>query len=244
MSNDIRIVLVDEHEIPRQGLRLMLELEKGMKVVGEYADAEEALSKIEKLSPDVVLMDTKISGVKAIEVARRLKEKQPDCKIIVLNLYEEGIAEGIEAAADHYLLKDAKWAELTRAIRQVYQSKRSLEELGLVKEVDLIIPPAADTDQVLGFIDQLEKTLDASIQQTIGSRDLGTAITILLKPAPLADLIEKLWEMPYVDKVEDPSAKGGFPSFRNKLTTPVGSTKTNPQKRLLITLNDHADPEC
>ena len=244
MSKYITIFLVDEREIVRQGLRLMLESENGMKVVGEYADAEEALSRIEKLAPDVVLMDTRISGVKATEAVRRLKEKQPDCKIIILNLYEDGTAEDIEAVADRYLLKDTKSAELTRAIKQVYQNKRSLEELGLVKEVDLIIPPAADTDQVLGFIDQVEKTLDASIQQTIGSRDLGTAITILLKPAPLADLMDKLWGMPYVDKVEDPSAKGGFSSFVNKLATPVGSTKTSPRKRLLITLNGHADPEC
>ena len=244
MSKDIRIVLVDDCEIVRQGLRHMLELEGGMKVVGDYADNGEALSHVGMLSADVVLMDIKMPGVDAIEAARRLKEKQPDCKIIILNLYEECIAEGIEAVADRYLPKDAKLAELTRAIRQVYQSKRSLEELGFVKEVDLVIPPAADTDQLLGFIGQVEKALDASIQQTVGSRDLGTAITILLKPTPLADLMDRLWGIPDVDKVEDPSARGGFSSFLNMLTTPVGSTKTSPRKRILITLNGHAHPEC
>jgi len=243
MGKDIRIALVDDCEIVRQGLRGMLESERGMKVVGEYADDEEALSKIEKVFPDIVLRSMKTPGTDSIEASQRLKEEHPDVKIIMLNLDGECIAEGIEAVADRYFARDAKWAELTRAIKQLYQSKRSLEELGFIKEVDLVIPPAADTEQVLGFIGQIEKTLDVSIQQTAGSRDLGTVITILLKPTPLADLLDKLWGMPYVGQVEDPLLRAGSSSFVNKLTTPIGSAKTETRKKIVIALNGHADPE-
>ncbi len=123
MSKDIRILLVDDHEIVRHGLRRMLELEEDMKVVGDCGDADEAFCQAEMLSPDIVLMDIKMPEKDGIETTRLLKEKQPACEIIMLTMYDEYLAQAIEAGAVGYLLKDVKRDELLRAIRGVYHGR-------------------------------------------------------------------------------------------------------------------------
>jgi len=122
----IRILLVDDHQVVREGLRHMLELEADMKVVGEANDAREALTKVESLSPEVILMDIKMPGVSGIELTRQLKEKQPSCNIIMLTLYDEYLTEAIEAGAVGYLLKDVKREELVRAVRAVHEGRSPL----------------------------------------------------------------------------------------------------------------------
>jgi DNA-binding NarL/FixJ family response regulator len=237
MKKDIKILLVDDHELVRRGLRRMLEAEEDIEVVGDCGDAEEAYSQVDTLSPDVVLMDVKMPGVNGVEATRVLKERKPTCKIIMLTLYEEYLAESIEAGADGYLLKDAKCAELTQAIRQVYQSKSPLEEHGgLVEEVDLVVPPPAETAQVLKFISRVEKVLGANIRQTIGSQGWGTNITVIVQPAPLAILLHKLKSIPNVEKAEEegeqPPPKGGL--LRRFRIQPKPSP--SPRKRILINL--------
>jgi len=119
----IRILVVDDHQVVREGLRHMLELEADIEVVGEAGDAKEALTQVEALFPEIVLMDIKMPGVDGIELTRQLKEKQPSCNIIMLTLYDEYLAEAIEAGAVGYLLKDIKREELVRAIRAVHQGR-------------------------------------------------------------------------------------------------------------------------
>jgi len=122
----IRILLVDDHQVVREGLRHMLELEADMEVVGEASDAKEALTQVELLSPEVILMDIKMPEVDGIELTRQLKEKQPSCNIIMLTLYDEYLTKAIEAGAVGYLLKDVKREELVRAIRAVHQGRSPL----------------------------------------------------------------------------------------------------------------------
>ncbi|GAH42188.1 unnamed protein product, partial [marine sediment metagenome] len=112
MEKAIRILLVDDHEVVREGLQRMLEREEDMEVVGQSADAEEALLQLEVFSPNIVLMDVKMPGMDGIELTRQLKEKQPSCNVIMLTLYDEHLAEAMEAGAKGYLTKDIKRAEL------------------------------------------------------------------------------------------------------------------------------------
>jgi len=129
----IRILLVDDHQVVREGLRRMLELEEDMEVVGEAADAKEALTQAELLSPEVILMDIKMPGVDGIELTRQLKQKQSACNVIMLTLYDEYLTQAIEAGAVGYLLKDIKREELIRAIRAVHQGRAPLD-LSLTQE--------------------------------------------------------------------------------------------------------------
>jgi len=144
----IRIVLVDDHQVVREGLRHMLELEADMEVVGEAADAKEALTQVESLSPEVILMDIKMPGEDGIELTRQLKEKQPACNVIMLTLYDEYLAQAIEAGAVGYLLKDIKREELVRAIRAVHQGRSPLN-LSLSRDrLAELAPPAVSQQRV------------------------------------------------------------------------------------------------
>ena len=235
MKKDIRVLLVDDHEIIRRGLRRVLELEKDIRVVGDCANAEEAFSQVEKLSPDIILMDIKMPETNGVAATRRLKEKQPACKIIMLTLYDEYIAESIEAGADGYLLKDIKYAELTQAIKQVYEGKQLLQEPGsLVEEADLVIPPPADIAQLKSFVQQVEKTLGVSIRQTIGSQE-GTAIGIILKPTPLNIVLHDLRSIPSVEKAEDEYQLPAGGGFLDKIGAQL-RPRTSPVRRILVTL--------
>lgn len=122
----IRILLVDDHQVVREGLRHMLELEADLKVVGEAADAREAMMQAESLSPNVVLMDIKMPGGDGIELTKEVKQKCPSCNIIMLTLYDEYLPQAIEAGAVGYLLKDIKREELIRAVRAAYQGRSPL----------------------------------------------------------------------------------------------------------------------
>ncbi len=122
----IRILLVDDHQVVREGLRRMLELEADLRVVGEVADAEKVLTQVELLSPEVILMDIKMPRVDGIELTRQLKQKQPSCNVIMLTLYDEYLTQAIEAGAVGYLLKDIKRDELIRAIRAVHEGRSPL----------------------------------------------------------------------------------------------------------------------
>ncbi len=119
----IRILLVDDHGVVRDGLGRMLELDEDMKVVGEASNAEEALAMVELIMPSVILMDIKMPGIDGIELTRQIKEKIPSCNIIIFTLHGDYLTQAIEAGASGYLLKDIRRAELSQAIRQVCQGQ-------------------------------------------------------------------------------------------------------------------------
>ena len=118
----IRVLVVDDHQVVREGLRRMLELEKGIQVVGEAKSGEEAITKAVSLAPDVITMDLKMPGMDGIIATREIKQKMPDVNILVLTLYaEEFVKQAVEAGVSGYLLKDSECEQITKAIHQVYE---------------------------------------------------------------------------------------------------------------------------
>lgn len=122
----IRILLVDDHQVVREGLRRMLELETDFKVIGEASDAESALTQADSLSPEIILMDIKMNDIDGIELTRQITQRQPSSNIIMLTLYDEYLPQAIAAGAKGYLLKDIRREELVRAIRAVKQGRSPL----------------------------------------------------------------------------------------------------------------------
>ncbi len=115
----IRVLLVDDHQVVREGLKRMLEPDKDIKVVGEAVNGEDAITQAELLSPDVILMDIKMPDMDGITATRQLSQKMPDVKVIMLTLYEY-VTEAIEAGASGYILKDASRERLIQAIHDAY----------------------------------------------------------------------------------------------------------------------------
>jgi len=117
----IRVLLADDHAVLRDGLRLLLERELDIEVVGEAGDGEEATKKAVELVPDVVVLDIGMPIMSGIEAARLIKEKKPKIGILVLTVYDddEYVFKLLKAGASGYLLKKVAGAELASAIRAV-----------------------------------------------------------------------------------------------------------------------------
>ncbi|MFC1984069.1 response regulator [Chloroflexota bacterium] len=170
----IRILIVDDHQVVREGLCRMLELEADMKVVGEASDAKEALTQSELLSPEVILLDIKMPGVDGIELTQQLKGKQPSCNIIMLTLYDEYLAEAIEAGAVGYLLKDVKREELVRAIRAVHQGRSPLN-LSLSRDqlAELAAPPES---KQRAYLSERELTILRMIADGVTTKEMANQL--------------------------------------------------------------------
>lgn len=119
--NIIRLMLVDDHEVVRVGLKTFLDTQAGMQVVAEASDGEEAIRKISELPVDVVVMDITMAGMDGLEATRRLRAVYPECKILALTVHEDKqyFFEMLAAGASGYLTKIAAAEELVTAIRVV-----------------------------------------------------------------------------------------------------------------------------
>jgi len=117
----IRIVVVDDHALIRQGVILYLLREPDLEVVGEAADAQTALQTITSCQPDVVLMDIRLGSETSLDLTRHLKSTWPSLRVLVVTAHSDDAFVGsmLDAGADGYLLKDVAMEELTRAIRAV-----------------------------------------------------------------------------------------------------------------------------
>lgn len=121
MTEMIRLLLVDDQRLMRDGLRILLELESDFEVIGEAEDGAQALESYQQFSPDVVLMDIRMPVMDGVEATRRLRESDPNSKVIILTTFDDNeyIFEGLRAGALGYLLKDVSGDELADAIRKV-----------------------------------------------------------------------------------------------------------------------------
>ena len=117
----IHLLLVDDQRLMRDGLRILLELEPDLEVVGEADNGAEALEAYRQLAPDVVLMDIRMPVMDGVEATRRLRAEHPEAKIIILTTFDDNeyVFEGLRAGALGYLLKDVSGEELAAAIRVV-----------------------------------------------------------------------------------------------------------------------------
>ena len=115
----IRVLLVDDHAVVREGLRTFLELQDGIEVAGEAGDGAEGVAAARRLQPDVVLMDLVMPRLDGVGAMRELRRSVPDARVIVLTSFtdEEKLLPALQAGAAGYLLKNAEPAEIARAVR-------------------------------------------------------------------------------------------------------------------------------
>jgi DNA-binding NarL/FixJ family response regulator len=117
----IRLLLVDDQQLIRQGIRVLLEIEADIQVVGEAANGREAIRQVEALHPDVVLMDVRMPEMDGVDATVELRARYPNVGVIILTTFEddETVFEGLKAGARGYLLKDISSEEMAQAIRRV-----------------------------------------------------------------------------------------------------------------------------
>lgn len=120
---ETRVVLIDDHEILRAGLRQEL-ASAGMNVVGEAADGDEAFAVVEREQPDVAIIDVMLPGRDGIAVAKQVRERLPGCRILMLSAFGTHASEAFAAGANGYALKDQAPSSLVDAVRAVMRGER------------------------------------------------------------------------------------------------------------------------
>lgn len=229
MEKKIRILLVDDHQVVLDGLQTMLDYQPDFCVVGKSKTAREALSNIDELKPDIVLMDIKMPGVDGIELARQVLDLHPDCKIIMLTLYDEYLADALAAGTRGYLLKDIKAQELSDAIKRVYagqivisESIRKLDRMNVISddilvdcdisgdqvdELQLVLSPPVEANQLLKLAGHTEETLRSRVLQMVGAWQEGTIMTVILNSKTgFTKVLEDLRGIPEISSIAESPA--------------------------------------
>ena len=144
MADAIRILLVDDHAVVREGLRNFLALQDGLEIVGEASDGAEAIDQAQRLAPDVILMDLVMPGLDGIGAMRQLRVRSPGSRVIVLTsfLEDERVLPAIQAGAAGYLLKNVAPAELARAIRAAHAGEAIIDPTAAARLVHAIADDA------------------------------------------------------------------------------------------------------
>jgi len=134
----IRILLIDDHTLFRQGIRTLLSAEPDMEVAGEAANAADAVVLAEQVHPDIVLMDIGMAGLSSFEATRLIRKDHPETRVIFLSMYddEDYLAECMEMGASGYILKESPSDQLLTAVREVSRGGSYLSPRLLTRLVD------------------------------------------------------------------------------------------------------------
>jgi len=124
----IKIVLADDHQVVRKGLKVLLSAEPDFNVVGEAGDGLETVKLCEQIQPDILVLDLMMPGINGLEVTRQLNKRLPETGIVILSMHsnEAYVLEALRSGAKAYILKESSPEELVHAIHEVYSGRRYL----------------------------------------------------------------------------------------------------------------------
>lgn len=147
MPDPIRVLIVDDHAVVREGLRTFLELQEGIEVAGEASDGHDAIRAAERLRPDVVLMDLVMPNLDGVGAMRELRQRVPAARVIVLTSFldDERLLPAVRAGAAGYLLKNVQPQELARAIRTAAAGEALLDPAVAARLVEALEEDGRDT---------------------------------------------------------------------------------------------------
>ena len=176
MSAPTRVLLVDDHAIVREGLRALLDQSESLRIVGEAADATEALELTRRLRPDVVLMDLKMPGLPAADAIRTIRAQYPATQVLVLTSYAEHrqVEEVLRAGALGYVLKNIAAADLVRAIATVAGGEVWLQAEAQSSLVHRMRRPADLSP--LALLTDRERSVLRLLAKGMSNRDIGRAL--------------------------------------------------------------------
>lgn len=184
MSDPIRILLVDDQRLMREGLRILLELEPDLQIAGEATDGQSALEAYAELEPDVVLMDVRMPGMDGVEATWRLHERWSDARVIILTTFDddEYVFEGLRAGARGYLLKDVSGQDLAEAVRTVAAGGALIEPSvarKVVAEFARVVPPVRPPDAGLAEpLSEREVEILRLVAQGLSNREIADRLSL------------------------------------------------------------------
>jgi two-component system response regulator DevR len=193
----LRILLVDDHEVVRVGVRALIERQPGMEVVGEASTVREAVTQAEQLAPDVVVLDIRLPGGNGLEACRQIKAHRPETRIIVLTSFpdDEVLFDAIACGADGYILKQIGSDELIRALERVGRGE-SLLDPSLTHRVFAKMREVRQQERAHAFADLngQEMQILARIAEGQTNREIGAALHLSEKTVRnyVSEILSKL----------------------------------------------------
>jgi len=182
----IRVAIVDDHDLVREGIRAILEQDPMFQVVGETGDGQEAVRLANRVRPDVMLMDVHLpGGIGGLEATESIVADCPEVRVIILTQYEnrEYIRRAIRIGARGYLLKRSVAAQLKEAIKTVYGGQRYLHPLAAEELVNLVTAGKSLEEDDYDRLTPREKQVFKLLAEGKTSRDISKYLTISLKTA-------------------------------------------------------------
>ncbi len=186
----VKIMLVDDHDLVRTGVRRLLEDNPDLEIVGEACSGEEAVNLVRELNPDIVLMDLNMPGIGGLEATKKLKHLVPQVRIIIVTMVDDTMFPQrlLKAGASGYLTKGAKTEEIMRAIRDVMVNKRYISP-------DLALRMATDVDDNKSpFAGLSERELQVLMMLMEGQRVSEISNSLFLSPKTISTYRARLHE--------------------------------------------------
>ncbi|MDH3499413.1 MAG: response regulator transcription factor [Acidimicrobiia bacterium] len=177
-----RILLVDDHEVVRQGLRSLIEREDDLEVVGEAGNAKEAVRRAGYDSPDLVILDVRLPDGSGVEVCRELRTRYPDLKIMMLTSHSDGDAlrSAIKAGADGFILKQVDPGYIVDSIRQVAGGHPTIDP-SLSGEIFRFMRGETDEDPTLTSMTEQERTILGLLGDGLSNREIADNVYLAEK---------------------------------------------------------------
>lgn len=179
MTEAIRVLVVEDHTLVREGLVAMLQSQHDMEVAGQAGDGEEALRLAAEAAPDLVLLDLRLPKVDGLEVLKRLKAEHQRTRVIVLTVHDEQayVGEAVMAGADGYLLKTASYEELADAVRRVIQGEAVLHP-AVARTVLTALSDLAGGDGGHGELSVRELEIIKLLAQGLSNREIAVRLSL------------------------------------------------------------------
>lgn len=175
----IRLLIIDDHEMVREGLKAMLAKEHDFEIVGDAANAEQAYELIARLHPDVILLDIRLPGVSGIEVCRTVTERYPETAVIILTTFtdETLVAQCIQAGARGFIVKDIERFDLKRSIRAVARGEAAIDPKAAVAVLaQLRRAPQKSNEPAPPLLSPQQLVILRLIAQGFSSREIATQL--------------------------------------------------------------------
>ena len=191
----IRVFLLDDHEIVRDGVRALLEGVAGMEVVGEAATAAEALARVPPTRPDVAILDVRLPDGSGVEVCRELRSAHPEVRCLMLTSFadDEALFEAIVAGASGYLLKQVRGTDIVDAVQRVAAGESLLDPMLTERVLDRMRHPPQEDERLTRLTSQERKIL-ALIADGLTNRQIGEQMFLAEKTVKnyVSNLLAKL----------------------------------------------------
>ncbi|MFK0257019.1 response regulator [Streptomyces sp. NPDC090445] len=176
----VRVLVVDDQQLIREGIAALLGIRQGITVVGTAADGKEAVDKTLELRPDIVLMDVRMPGMDGVEAAAVLRVKAPECRTVMLTTFddEQYVIQALRAGASGYLLKDLAAEELAHALRLAHAGVTQLDSSVAGRLAAALPRPGPAPDQEAPALSPRETEILRLVAEGLTNREISTALFV------------------------------------------------------------------